>query len=905
LQKVSPRIDLFKGARPIMAASKEEIYLIDGSAFIYRAYHAMGGLSNSKGFPTAAIFGFTNMIVKTLKDKSPKRIAVVFDARGPTFRHEKYAEYKANRPAMPEDLSRQIPRIHEIVEAYRLPSLTLQGYEADDIIATLTREARDRGWGVVIISGDKDLMQLVGEGVVMWDPQRDAVFDLEAVVKKFGVPPDRFVDFQALAGDSTDNIPGVPGVGQKTAAQLMEQFATLEDLYDRVDEITQQKVREKIRSNRDKAFLSRELVRLDAEVPLKQKIEDLVPGEQDVDQLREIFKEFEFKRLMGDLPAQKSLDYSGYSTVTTLEELAAWTKHLREKGRFAVDTETTSEQPVWAELVGISLCAEPGKACYIPVGHVAGAQAPKREVVEALRPLLEDEGLEKVGQNIKYDMIVLRNEGADIRGIACDTMLASYVLDPSRRGHALDDLAEIFLEHRMIPIKELIGTGKAQMPFSRVNIERASVYSAEDADVTLRVADILCPRLEHEGLGDLFRNVELPLIPVLAEMELAGVRIDTPYLNELSEELGRMVEEIEAQIYNMAGESFNINSPKQLGEILFDKLGMESAKKTKTGRSTALAVLEELAQQHDLPRLILDYRSVFKLKSTYVDTLPTLVNPRTGRIHTSYNQAVAATGRLSSSDPNLQNIPIRSPEGRKIRKAFIPEDGFLFVAADYSQIELRMMAHLSGDKRLVDAFASGEDIHAITAASVFECSPAHVTPDMRRKAKAINFGIMYGMGPFNLASQLGVGLKMAKQYLEDYYETYSGVRQYMEAVPEQGAKDGYVTTILGRKRFLPDLNNPNKIAQQAARRMAVNTTMQGSAADIMKLAMIHVHHALKNGQLDCRMILQVHDELILEVRHDQAKDAETLLKNKMEGVYPLSVPLVVDTAIGKNWGEAH
>ncbi len=888
-----------------MAARKEEIYLIDGSYYIHRAYHAIEGLSNSKGFPTGAVFGFTNMIMKTLKDKSPKHVAVVFDSPGPTFRHDRYEEYKANRPAMPEDLRVQIPKIHELVEAYRLPSIAIQGYEADDIIATLTRLAEEREWAVVIVSADKDLMQLVKEGVLMWDPQRDVSYDSGAVEKKYGVPPARVRDLLALMGDSSDNVPGVPGVGQKTAAQLLNEYGSLEDVYAHVDGITKKKLKENLLNNRDKAFLSHELVGLDNRVPLEMGLEDFSLVEQNAEKLRELFKEFEFKRLLSELPAQRTLDFSGYATIVTREDLDKWIDGIRNAGKFAVDLETTSTEPVRADLVGISLCAVEGKACYIPVGHDYGEQLPKQEVLDLIRPILEDESLSKVGQNIKYDMIVLKKEGVEINGIVCDTMLASYLLDPSRRGHSLDDLAEIFLEHRMIPIKELIGTGKSQILFSEVDIERASEYSCEDADVTFRVAAILGPRVEREGLGELFRDLELPLIPVLVDMELAGVRVDTDYLKTLSVEFGKMLEITEAQIYEIAGEEFNINSPKQLGEILFERLGMKPLKKTKTGPSTSLEVLEQLALQHELPRQILEYRSIFKLKSTYVDALTHLVNPRTGRIHTSYNQAVAATGRLSSSDPNLQNIPIRSPEGRKIRKAFIPEKGHVFVAADYSQIELRVMAHLSGDERLREAFSSGEDIHAITAASIFQCAPAHVTPDMRRKAKEINFGIIYGMGAFRLASTLGVGMKMARQYLEDYYATYSGVHRYMEDVPEKAAKDGFVSTVLGRKRFLPDLNNPNKIAQQGARRVAINTTIQGSAADLIKLAMIRVHKAIKREKLPAAMILQVHDELILEVREDAAAHASDLLKNEMEGAYPLSVPLVVDAATGRNWDEAH
>jgi len=888
-----------------MVGKRETLFLIDGSSYIYRAYHATGVLSNSKGFPTGAVFGFTNMLMKTLKDRSPRHIAVVFDARGRTFRHVKFDGYKANRPSMPDDLGVQIPKIHEIVDAYALPCLSLEGFEADDIIATLVREAREAGWDVVIVSGDKDLMQLVGGGVTMWDPQREAVYDPDAVKAKFGVGPDQLLDLFALMGDSSDNVPGVPGVGQKTAAALIHEFGSLDRLYADLDRVSQEKVRQRLSEHREKAYLSRELVTLDDKVPIDKSLGDLAPGEPDPDLLRCLFRELEFKKLTDDLPARKSLDFSGYCTITTAQELVEWVQRMEHLGSFAVDTETTSEQPVRAELVGISLCGEPGKAAYIPVRHTYGDQLPKKDVLDALRPILEDEKIEKVGQNIKYDMIVFKKEGVDIRGVACDTMLASYLLDSSRRGHSLDDLAQVFLDHRMIPIKELIGTGKSQILFSDVDIPRASEYSCEDAEATWRIGEILCPRLKEEGLDDLFREVELPLIPVLADMELAGVKVDSAYLQELSNEFGAMLRATEVEIHARAGEVFNINSPKQLAEILFTKLGLKSAKKTKTGLSTSLEVLEQLALEHELPRKILEYRSIYKLKSTYVDSLATLVNPATGRIHTSYNQAVAATGRLSSSDPNLQNIPIRSTEGRKIRRAFIPEEGYSYVAADYSQIELRVVAHLSGDKRLTEAFAGGEDVHAITAASIFECSPALVTPDMRRKAKEINFGIIYGMGPFKLAGTIGVGMKMAKRYLDDYYRTYAGVRRYMEEIPEQAAKDGFVTTILGRKRFLPDLNNPNKIAQQAARRVAINTTIQGSAADLMKLAMIKVHSTLAQSGLPARTILQVHDELILEARDDVAQDAAALLKKEMENVYPLSIPLLVDVAVGKNWGEAH
>jgi DNA polymerase I len=885
--------------------NREEIYLIDGSAYIHRAYHAMGGLSNSKGFPTGAVFGFTNMIVKTMRERKPNRIAVVFDAPGKTFRHDQYPDYKANRPSMPDDLRLQIPKIHEIVAAYNLPSLALNGYEADDIIATLTHQARQKGWSTIIVSGDKDLTQLVGPDVLMWDPQRDVLYDSRAVEEKFGVPPEKILDLMALMGDSSDNIPGIPGVGQKTASNLLQQFGSLDGIIENVDKISRKKLQEAIGTNRDQAFLSKKLASLCFEAPLDIEIDALVPGANNVDELRKIFKELEFKKLLTELPPSRNLDFSGYTTVLDKEALLSWRHKMLEAGRFAVDLETTSQEPVRADLVGISLAAEPGRACYIPVGHSTGTQLLKSDVLTALKPLLEDQTLAKIGQNIKYDMIVLKKEGVEIRGISFDTMLASYILDPSRRGHSLDDLAEIFLEHRTIHIRDLIGTGKNQISFAGVPVPEASVYACEDADVTIRVANILAPRVQAEGLDSLLRDIELPLIPVLCDMELAGVRIDSDYLRQLSAEFGEILKKREIEIFALAGEVFNINSPKQLGEILFEKLGMKPVRKSKSGPSTALDVLEELAFQHDLPRKILDYRSIFKLKSTYADSLTNLVNPVTGRIHTSYNQAVAATGRLSSSDPNLQNIPIRSSEGRKIRRAFIPDEGHSFVAADYSQIELRIMAHLSGDERLSQAFATGEDVHSITAASIFDCALELITPDMRRKAKEINFGIIYGMGPFKLSNQIGVTMKEAKKYLEDYYDTYAGVKRYMEELPEKAATVGFVTTILGRKRFLPDLNNPNRVAQQAAKRMAINTSIQGSAADIMKLAMIRTHQSLKAGNPPARMILQVHDELILEVADRYAEDAALLLKKEMEEVYRLSVPLVVDAAIGKNWDEAH
>lgn len=888
-----------------MAQEGQELYLIDGSSYIYRAYHAMGPLSNSQGFPTGAIFGFTNMISKTLKDKSPERIAVVFDAKGPTFRHEMFSQYKANRPPAPEDLILQIPRIHELVVAYSIPIICVQGYEADDVIATVAAKANSLGWKTIIVSGDKDLTQIVNPQSVMWDPQKDVVYDEHGVKEKFGVNPSQIIDFLALTGDSSDNVPGVPGIGPKTAMNLIEIYDSLSELYNHIEEIKQKKVKANLLNHREDALLSKRLVTLKSDVPIDVSIEDLRLGEPDISMLRSMFKEFEFRKMLADLPATKKLDFSKYESIIEIHELETLIEYLEQKKQFALDVETTSLQPMLAELVGISVCAEAGKAFYVPVGHKTGKQLDKYEVLNKFRKILQDPNIKKIGQNIKYDLIVLRNEGLEINGIAFDTMLASYILDPSRRGHSLDDLSELLLEHKMIPIKDLIGVGKNQILFSEAPISQAEIYSCEDADVTYRISELLWPRIKQEGLGELYDNVEMPLIQVLADMEMAGVKVDVRYLAELSDEFKVSLESLEQTIYQLAGERFNINSTQQLSEILFNKIGLKSTKKTKTGLSTALNVLEELASEHELPKKILEYRSIFKLKSTYVDSLTTLVNPKTGRIHTSYNQAVAATGRLSSSDPNLQNIPIRSSEGRKIRKAFVADQGKVLVSADYSQIELRVMAHLSGDARLTEAFEAGEDIHSITAASVFDCAPELVTPDMRRKAKEINFGIIYGMGPFKLAGQIGVGLKMAKKYLEDYYETYSGVKKYMEEIPEKAAKCGYVTTVLGRRRPLPDLNSPNKILQQAARRIAINTTIQGSAADLIKIAMIKVNLAIKQLAFPCKMILQVHDELVLETDSKYVDAISKLLKTEMENAYRLVVPLVVDVSYGKNWDEAH
>ena len=885
------------------------IYLVDASAFIHRSYHAIRHLSTKDGRPTNAVYGFLATLNKLLKDKKPEYLVVAYDAKGPGFRHEMFPEYKANRPPMPEDLIAQQEPIRKLVEALGLPSVEINGLEADDLIATLCRKALDNGYEVVIVSADKDFYQLLSDKVAMYDPnpKRESAMDVAALKEKLGLTPEEFLEAQGLMGDSTDNIPGVPGVGEKTAAKLIADYHNLETLYDRIDEIKQDKLKTKLIENKQSAFLSRDLARLKTDADLDLQPDGLTIKEPAVETLRELYRDLEFNRFLADLEPSTSISYDDYHLVADAESLAGLVKELADAKVLSVDLETTSLDPMLAEIVGMSLCAKPGRSFYVPVGHeTLGAQLlPWDQVKESLKNILEDPNLPKVGQNVKYDYVILRRHGVELGPIHDDPMVASYLIDPGAGGHGLDNLSRTLLGHDPITYEQVTG-GKKGL-FQDISPEAARDYACEDADLALRLAEVLREKIESEGLVRLYEDLELPLIQVLAEMEMNGVGLDTDLLNDLSKEFSAQMDRIEKDIYGIAGREFNINSPKQLGEILFEELKLTPQKKTrkKSGYSTDVEVLTELALVHELPAEVLAYRSLSKLKSTYVDALITLINPHTGRVHTSFNQAVTATGRLSSSDPNLQNIPVRTDEGRRIRQAFIPGPGSVILSADYSQIELRILAHYSGDANLQEAFINGDDIHTRTAAEVFGLMPAMVDSNMRREAKAINFGIVYGLGPFGLAKQLGIEQKQAKAYIDQYFNRYSGVKDFIDATLEEARKTGLVTTMLGRHRRLPELNSKNYQIRSMAERMAVNTPIQGSAADVIKLAMLAVHSRLIKEKLTSKMILQVHDELVFEVPEYELDTMHALVKEEMEGVMSLAVPLTVDVSHGSNWAEAH
>jgi DNA polymerase-1 len=891
-----------------MAEKNPKVYLIDGSSYIYRAFFAIAHLSNSKGFPTNAIYVFTNMLLKILREKGAEYAAIAFDAPGPTFRHEAFGEYKANRPSMPEDLRVQIPHIKEIVSALRLTVLEKEGYEADDLIATLARKLEREGMETVIVSGDKDLMQLVSSRVSMYDPMKDKTFQVPEVKERFGVSPDKVVEVMGLMGDTSDNIPGVPGIGPKIAGQLIEEFGSIEELLKKVDRVKNARVRASLDRHAEQARLSRELATLDSDAPLDWALDNLKIGEPDRKKLQEIFKEMEFSKLLKDFSLRPDHREDDYRLITEREEFEALVCNLRKAGTFALDLESTSIEPMRAEIVGLSFSFQPHQAFYLPVAHTypgAPGQLPREGVLRTLRPLLEDPGLKKYGQNIKYDYILLANSGVRLQGIAGDNMIASYLLNPSKHRHSLEELSREYLDRQVITYSDVAGSGAKAIPFSQVSVEKACRYSGEDADLTLQLAQLLMPKIEAEGFADLFHQVELPLIEVLAAMEMNGVRLDLPLLEVMSREFEGKMDKISEEIFDLAGESFNINSPQQLGKILFERLKLPGGKRTKTGYSTDVEVLNELSRDFPLPAKVLEYRSLSKLKSTYVDALPQLVNPKTGRIHTSFNQSVTATGRLSSSDPNLQNIPIRSPEGRRIREAFIPEKGRSILSADYSQIELRILAHLSGDSMLVETFQEDRDVHAATAAEIFHVSPDRVNPEMRRLAKVINFGIIYGMSAFGLAKELGIQPAVAQAYIANYFQKYHGVRDYIDRSLEAAREMGYVTTLMNRRRYLPDIKSQNRSVRQFAERIGINAPIQGTAADLIKAAMIRIHRRLMQEGRETKLTLQIHDELVFEVPEGELEGVRALVKEEMEGVMKLSVPLKVDIGVGKNWAEAH
>ena len=890
--------------------NKKTIYLIDGTAYIHRAYHAIRGLTNSKGLPTNATFGFTRMLLKLMEDRCPAYIGMFFDAQGPTFRHEMYKEYKANRPAMPEDMAMQIPYIKEITAAFNLPIIELQGYEADDLIGTLARAAEKEGYEVIMVTGDKDFMQLVTDKAAIWDPMKDTIIDLKTIREKFGIEPHQMIDVQGLSGDSTDNVPGVPGIGQKTALDLIKTYHSMQELYEKLDTITKKKQRENLENFKDQAFLSRELVTINTAVPVDTELAAFKVTAPDKKKLGELFKDLEFRQLQQSVPDQADLSHKDYQAVMDMDALLKLIRQLEKSGLFALDTETTSINPMQAKLVGLSFATRANQAFYIPCTHNylgAPEQLDLQAVLEQLKPVLENPGIKKVGQNIKYDWMVLVRHGIDLQGVTFDTMLASYLLNPSKRAHNLDQIALDFLDHKTITYEQVAGKGKNALTFSQVSVDKAIPYACEDADITLMAKDVLMSGLKELDLEELMDTVEMPLVPVLMRMEMQGAGIDVDRLQELSKSFGQELDALEGSIHGLAGEAFNIKSSQQLGRILFEKLQLPVQKKTKkkTGYSTDVSVLTTLAEHHELPALILKHRTLAKLKSTYADALVELVNPETGRIHTSYNQTVAVTGRLSSSDPNLQNIPIRTEEGRKIRQAFIPRKDWYLVSADYSQVELRILAHCSEDDILIQAFREDEDIHTRTACEVFQIEPQSMTVELRRQAKAINFGIIYGMSAFGLSRQLDISNKMAKTYIDHYFSRYRGVKRFMDQTIADARQTRRTSTLLGRIRILPDIDSKNVIVRQAAERTAINTPIQGSAADLIKVAMIKVDDVLRKKKLASAMLLTVHDELVFEVPPDELEVITRLVRDIMEGVWELRVPLKVNIACGFNWDEAH
>jgi len=889
---------------------EKTIYLIDGTAYIHRAYHAIRGLTNSKGLPTNATFGFTRMLLKLIEDQSPQYAGMFFDAKGPTFRHEMFAEYKANRPPMPEDMAVQIPYIKEITAGFQFPIIEMEGFEADDLIGTYARIAEENGFAVVMVTGDKDFMQLVTDQTSIWDPMKDTTIDAAFIKKSYGLQPHQMVDVMGLSGDTSDNVPGVPGIGWKTALALIQDNQSMEKLYDAVDSIAKKKQRENLIDYRGQAFLSRDLVTIDTRVPVPADLSVFKIGPPDGRVLAKLFKTLEFRQLQQAASGKADLSEKDYRAVLQMDDLDGLIARLKSARVFSLDTETTSQNPMQAILVGLSFAVQPHEAFYIPCAHDyigAPQQLPLSEVLNRLRPVLENPAIKKVGQNIKYDWIVLLRHGVDLEGVVFDTMIASYLLNPSKRAHSLDQIALDFLGHKTISFQDVAGKGKNALSFNQVLLEKAVPYACEDADITLMARDQLMPRLEEIGLNQLMADVEMPLVPVLMRMEMRGTCIDIERLHELSKTFEHQLEALEAGIYGLAGEEFNINSSRQLGNILFNKLKLPVLKKTKkkTGYSTDVDVLMRLAEEHEMPALVLKHRTLAKLKSTYADALIDLVNPETGRIHTSYNQTVTATGRLSSSDPNLQNIPIRSDEGMEIRRAFVPRKGWKLVSADYSQVELRILAHYSGDPILIEAFLENEDIHTRTASEVFQIPPAAVTHELRRQAKAINFGIIYGMSAFGLSQQLGIGQKMAQTYIDNYFARYKGVKRFIDQTLIDASRTKRTVTFLGRIRLLPDMDSSNRIVRQAAERTAVNTPIQGSAADLIKLAMIRVDGAIRDRKMESAMLLSVHDELVFEVPPHELDTVTRLVKNIMESVWDLKVPLAVNLAVGDNWAEAH
>jgi DNA polymerase-1 len=904
-----------------MNAPTAPIVLVDGSSYLYRAFHALPPLMNSSGQATGAVKGVISMIRRLYKDYPGSPVVVVFDAKGKTFRDEMFPDYKAQRPPMPDELREQVEPIHAIVKAMGLPLLCVEGVEADDVIGTLARQAAEQGRPVVISTGDKDMAQLVDEHVTLVNTMTDTVLDVAGVESKFGVPPTLVIDLLALMGDKADNIPGVPGVGEKTALGLLQGLGGLDDIYAGLDKVASLSFRgaktmaAKLEAEKDSAYMSYALATIKLDVALDLTPEQLANGEPDREALADWYTRMEFRAWLEEMldgaePELAEAMPVDYDIITTQADLDAWLEKLSAAELFAFDTETTSLNYMEARIVGLSFAVEPGRAAYVPLAHdYLGApdQLDRDAVLAQIKPLLEDDQQAKVGQNLKYDASVLANHDIHLRGIRFDTMLESYVLDSTATRHDMDSLALKYLGHKTIHFVDIAGKGAKQLTFNQIKLEEAGPYAAEDADVTLRLHETLWPRLaEQDGPSEVFNAIEIPLVPILSRIEREGALISRELLQTQSAELGQRLLELQGEAHKLAGQEFNLGSPKQLGEILFNKLELPVIKKTPKGApSTAEEVLAELALDYPLPKLLLEYRSLSKLKSTYTDKLPGMINAQTGRVHTSYHQAVAATGRLSSSDPNLQNIPIRTEEGRRIRQAFIAPPGYRIVAADYSQIELRIMAHLSADPGLLKAFKDGLDVHRATAAEVFEVGLEEVSGDQRRKAKAINFGLIYGMSAFGLARQLHLGRGEAQQYIDRYFQRYPGVAQYMDRTRVLAREQGYVETLFGRRLYLPEINARNKMRAQAAERTAINAPMQGTAADIIKRAMLSVDGWLQSEGSDTKMIMQVHDELVFEVASDDVTAVSEKICQLMSGAAELAVPLLVEAGAGDNWDEAH
>ncbi|MFC3681891.1 DNA polymerase I [Bacterioplanoides pacificum] len=914
----------------------QPVILVDGSSYLFRAFHAIPLLTNSQGLHTNAIKGVISMIKRLQKDYPQSQLVVVFDAKGKTFRNDMYADYKAHRPPMPEELREQIEPIHNIIRAMGLPLLIIEGVEADDVIGTLAAQATEHQRDVIISTGDKDMAQLVNEHVSLINTMTDTFMDVDGVTEKFGIGPQLIIDYLALMGDKVDNIPGVPKVGEKTAVGLLAGLGNLETIYDNLDQVKTLSFRgaktlaPRLEEHKEQAFLSKQLATIKCDVELQQHIIDIQSQPADQAQLLEYFKQLEFKAWIAELSGSGSASSASsaaavvaedddelpeklqgdYEVILEQAQLESWLEKLKAAELFAFDTETTSLNYKDASIVGVSFAVEAGKAAYLPLAHDydgAPAQLERDACLALLKPLLEDEQQKKVGQHMKYDMHVLANHGIQLRGVAFDTQLESYVLNSVATRHDMDSLALKYLGHKCISFEEVAGKGAKQKTFNQVELEVAAPYAAEDADITLRLHQVLWKKLQKfDSLTAVFRDIEMAAMPVLCAMEEFGALIDADLLHQQSGEIEQKLQQLEQQAHDVAGEVFNLGSPKQLGTILFEKLELPVRKKTPKGApSTAEEVLVELAEEFELPRIIIEHRGLSKLKSTYTDKLPLMVNKTSGRVHTSYHQAVAATGRLSSTDPNLQNIPIRSEEGRRIRQAFIAPPGYKLVAADYSQVELRIMAHLSDDEGLLKAFKEGRDVHRATAAEVFSVSEEEVTDNQRRSAKAINFGLIYGMSAFGLAKQLGIGRSEAQDYVNLYFQRYPGVQEYMDNTRESAKEKGYVETIFGRRLYLPDIRAKNAPRRQHAERTAINAPMQGSAADIIKRAMIQVADWLPGSGFDARMLMQVHDELILEVREDQAEAFAVELQQKMQNAAELKVPLLVEAGIGDNWDQAH